>query len=80
LGLRGAAAPAAGAPRLAGSPWLNAVETAGAILRLTVTDRAAAARDIPRAVAAAGLGLHRLEIEEVSLEDVFVQLVGRTPQ
>ncbi len=65
------------ARQLAGAPWLVETDVAGATVRLTVRDQGAAAREIPRAVAALGLGLHRLEAVEVSLEDVFVSLVGR---
>jgi hypothetical protein len=46
------------------------------MMRLTVSDLAFARRDIPAAVAAAGLGLKRFDTDEVSLEEVFVQLVG----
>lgn len=68
------------AAALAGAPWLNAAEVEGASLRLTVSDEGVAAREIPRAVVAAGLGLLRLEQEEVSLEDAFVQLVGHAAE
>jgi len=64
-------------PRLEGAAWITAIEADGPHLRLTVSDRAAASREIPRAVADAGIGLVSLEADEVSLEEVFVQLVGR---
>ena len=35
-----------------------------------------AERALPVVIAAAGLGLRRLEADEVSLEEVFVELVG----
>ena len=35
-----------------------------------------AQRRIPAAISAAGVALRRFEIEEASLEDVFVELVG----
>ncbi len=43
---------------------------------MTVSDLPAAQREIPAAIAAAGVALRRFEIEEASLEDVFVELVG----
>ncbi len=65
-------------PALAGARWLKSIEEApGGIWRLLVTEPDAAAREIPRAIASAGLGLRRLETLEPSLEDVFVELVGR---
>ncbi len=64
------------AERLHGAPWLVTCEVDDATLRLTVSDPQQAARDLPRAVADASLGLLRLAQEDVSLEDVFVQLVG----
>lgn len=64
------------AERLEGAPWLVACDIVDATLRLTVSDAQRAAHVLPRAVADAELGLLRLANEEVSLEDVFVQLVG----
>ena len=69
--------PARLAAALAGAPWVTGLEPDGAALRLTVTDLATAERALPAVVAGAGLGLRRLEIDEVSLEEVFVELVGR---
>ena len=69
-----AAAAVAGA--LAGRTWLKSIETDGRALHLAVSDLATAERDIPAAIAAAGVGLRRFEIGETSLEDVFVELVG----
>ena len=74
--LEGDAAAASVASGLAGRTWLKSVETAERTLRVTVTDLAAAQREIPAAITAAGVGLQRFEIEEASLEDVFVELVG----
>ena len=72
--------PARLAAALSGAPWLTAVEPDGAALRLTVTDLPAAERDLPTVISAAGLGLRRLEVDEVSLEEVFVELVrGSVP-
>jgi ABC-2 type transport system ATP-binding protein len=69
-----AAAAVAGA--LAGRTWLKSIETDGRALHLAVSDLATAERDIPAAIAAAGVALRRFEIGETSLEDVFVELVG----
>jgi len=67
---------AALAERLTGAPWLSGTQLEGSRLRLTVSDVAQAQRSIPEAIAALGLGLRRLETGEVSLEDVFVRLIG----
>jgi uncharacterized protein YfaQ (DUF2300 family) len=61
---------------LAGRAWLKSLETADRTLRITVADLPTAQREIPAAIAAAGVALRRFEIEEASLEDVFVHLVG----
>lgn len=61
---------------LEGRPWLKSVEITDRTLRLTLSDLAAAQRDIPAVIGGAGVLLRRFEIEEASLEDVFVQLVG----
>jgi len=73
-----AATAVAGA--LAGRTWLKSIETDGRALHLAVSDLATAERDIPAAIAAAGVGLRRFEIGETSLEDVFVELVGGPAQ
>ncbi len=65
---------------LAGCAWLKSIETDGRTLRLAVSDLATAQREIPAAIAAAGVALRRFEIEETSLEDVFVELVGGPAQ
>ena len=52
------------------------IERSADTLRLTVVDMVAAERAVPSAVAAQGLALRRLEADEVSLEEVFVELVG----
>jgi ABC-2 type transport system ATP-binding protein len=70
----GAAATIASA--LAGRAWLKSLETTARTLHISVSDLAVAQREIPAVVAAAGAALHRFEIEEASLEDVFVELVG----
>ena len=62
--------------QLAGRSWIRSVETAGGTLNLGVSDLTAAEREIPAVIASAGVGLRRFQIEEASLEDVFVELVG----
>ncbi len=65
--------------RLAGSPWLLNVERTGnGRLLLAVADLPAAQRAIPQAVAELELGLRLMEIEEASLENVFIELVGES--
>ena len=70
----GGAVPLADA--LLGRAWLKSLETGERTLRMTVSDLPAAQREIPSAITAAGVLLRRFEIEEASLEDVFVELVG----
>ena len=65
------------AANLAGQPWSAAVvRGAGGAIEITVRDLGAAQRAIPALVAARGTGLSRLEAAEMSLEEVFVELVG----
>ncbi len=68
------------ADALRGRSWVKSIETDGRTLRLAVSDLATAQREIPAAIAAAGVALRRFEIEETSLEDVFVELVGGPAQ
>ena len=68
------AAAVAGA--LAGRAWLRSLEILERTLRLTVSDLPAAQREIPAAISTVAIPLRRFEIEEASLEDVFVELVG----
>lgn len=64
------------AQELAGAPWVASVERpSDQRIVVAVTDARAAQRAIPAAVANRGVGLRRLEMVEVSLEDVFVDLV-----
>jgi ABC-2 type transport system ATP-binding protein len=56
--------------------WVSAASVDGDRIVLAVTDETRAAAEVPAAVGAAGLGLKHLEFEEVSLEDVFMSLVG----
>jgi ABC-2 type transport system ATP-binding protein len=58
-------------------PWATSVNRSSAsAVEITVTDLAAAQRDIPAMVAARHIGLSRLEAGEMGLEEVFVELVG----
>ena len=61
-------------------PWVRSLERSGARLSLTVADLAQAQREIPAAVVRSGVGLRRLESGEVSLEDVFVNLIEPNEQ
>jgi len=67
---------------LRSQPWLQSMDQAdgGSRLTLTVTDLKAAQHELPGAIAAAGVGLKRLEGAEASLEDMFVELVRRAEQ
>lgn len=59
-------------------PWASAIERpSDERVVFAVTDVVRAQREIPAAAAAQGLGIRRLESVEVSLEDVFVDLVGK---
>jgi len=62
---------------LAGAPWVRTVE-AGEEGQLLVTcdDVEAAQRELPALVSRLGLALRRFGIDELDLEDVFVDLVG----
>jgi ABC-2 type transport system ATP-binding protein len=60
--------------------WFRSIETAGNLITLAVSDIELAQRELPSAIAAAGLGLRRFESGEVSLEDMFVDLVRRADQ
>ena len=68
--------PARLAQAVAAAPWIGLIERSGATLRLTVSDLPAAERELPAVVASCGLALRRLEADEVSLEEVFVELVA----
>jgi ABC-2 type transport system ATP-binding protein len=64
------------AQALSGASWLKTLERGeNGLLLLTVSNVEEAHRGIPAAVVALDLGLKRLETEEASLEDVFVELV-----
>ena len=78
--MEGAGAAAAVTSRIAGRAWLRSIETTDRTLRLAVSDLTTAQREIPAAIAEAGVALRRFEIEEASLEEVFVELVGGATQ
>jgi len=69
--------PAALIRELERRPWLRSIERDEGRLTLAVSDLKAAQRELPAAIAAADLGLKRFERAEVSLEDMFVELVRR---
>ncbi|MDO8848498.1 MAG: ABC transporter ATP-binding protein [Coriobacteriia bacterium] len=65
------------AERFAAEAWAGEVTRVnGGALSISVSDLEAARVAIPAAVAERGVGLVRLEAGEVSLEEVFVDLVG----
>jgi ABC-2 type transport system ATP-binding protein len=64
------------ADALATSPWLSGLERAPGFLRLTVTDLDAARRDVLQVLTRAPVPVRRFEVEEASLEDVFVELLS----
>ena len=58
-------------------PWASAVERGpNGSMSVTVTDVAVAQHEIPAMVAALHTGLVRMDAGEMSLEEVFVELVG----
>jgi ABC-2 type transport system ATP-binding protein len=65
------------AERLRSLPWVSAVEPDAGGLRIAVSDAPSAGRDILAAVVAAGMSLAGFERLRPTLEDVFVELVGR---
>ncbi|HEV8237077.1 MAG TPA: ABC transporter ATP-binding protein [Gemmatimonadaceae bacterium] len=74
--LEGDGAAAAVARIIAGRAWVRSIETEEGVLRIAVSDLPAAQREIPAAIATAGVALRRFEIGETSLEQVFVEIVG----
>lgn len=60
---------------LAGQTWLNGVTRSDDGWVLDITDLATAQHRLPEIIASNGWGLKRLDSQEASLEDVFVQLV-----
>ncbi len=61
---------------LAEEPWVRRIERTGDVLQLTVSDLSIAQRSVPAAIVSAGIELRRFETGEVSLEEVFVDLVS----
>ena len=65
------------ADKIATLSWATAVARgSNGAIEITVSDVAAAQREIPAMVAARDTGLSRLEAGEMGLEEVFVELVG----
>jgi ABC-2 type transport system ATP-binding protein len=64
------------AAAVAGEPWVTGVELAPGLARVTVVDLERAQRTLPGTIGLLGLRLERLETDELSLEEVFVDLVG----
>jgi len=65
------------AERFSAAPWARGVAAAAdGSLQLSVTDVHAAQTEVPAIVAERGIALRRFEGGEVSLEEVFVDLVG----
>ncbi|MBN2247337.1 MAG: ABC transporter ATP-binding protein [Coriobacteriia bacterium] len=63
--------------RLEAEAWVTGItQLADGRLSVTVSDVEAAQRALPAAIAVLGLGLKRFEPGEISLEEVFVDLVG----
>jgi ABC-2 type transport system ATP-binding protein len=71
--------PQALASALAGEAWAGALRREGRDLLVEVADLEAAYREVPALVARLGLSLRHFEADEVSLEDVFVDLVKGAP-
>ncbi|WP_431280431.1 ATP-binding cassette domain-containing protein [Leifsonia poae] len=65
------------ASALLARPWTIDVGREAGSLTVTVADVAAAQHELPGMVDALGVGLVRLEAGELTLEDVFVELVGK---
>jgi ABC-2 type transport system ATP-binding protein len=61
-------------------PWVRSIELSQGQITLAVTNLNSAQRELPAAIASAGLGLKRLEGAEKSLEDMFVELVRHAEQ
>jgi ABC-2 type transport system ATP-binding protein len=62
---------------LAGAAWLRTVEAGeGGELLVTCDDVETAQRELPALVGRLGLALRRFGVDELDLEDVFVDLVG----
>lgn len=65
------------AKQLSAEPWAtDVVQGENGLIEILVADLAEARRAVPAAIAGAGVGLTRFESGEISLEEVFVDLVG----
>ena len=62
--------------RLRGAAWEKGLDVAAGTIRVTVTDAAAAAREILPLVVSSGVVLASFEQARPTLEDVFLELVG----
>ncbi len=62
---------------LASRPWMVECSREGEIVRCITSDVEAARRDIPTILASRQMALIRMIDEEPTLEDVFVEMVGR---
>jgi ABC-type uncharacterized transport system ATPase subunit len=62
---------------LRAAPWVAAVDESHGTLRVAVHDEADAGRALLAAVAEHGVALLAFERQRPTLEDVFLQLVGR---
>jgi ABC-2 type transport system ATP-binding protein len=62
--------------RLRGAPWTSDVAVDAGLIRVSVSDPAAAGREILPLVVSGGLVLDSFERARPSLEDVFLELVG----
>jgi ABC-2 type transport system ATP-binding protein len=63
--------------RLRREPWLENVQRQEDDLLLHVKEIADAERRLPVLIAELGLPLRRLEVEELSLEEIFLEVLGR---
>lgn len=62
---------------VAAAPWCRTATRSGARIEVQASDLAAAQREVPAILAGAGAGLVRFETVEPTLEEVFVELVGK---
>jgi ABC-2 type transport system ATP-binding protein len=63
--------------RLGTFPWTTAIDSSHGVIRVAVTDPGTAGRELLPAVVAEGVSLVAYERARPTLEDVFLQLVGR---
>ncbi|MCL4499612.1 MAG: ABC transporter ATP-binding protein, partial [Chloroflexi bacterium] len=57
-------------------PWMRSVEVRNNEVVAEVSDVSEAQLKLPAAVAATGLPLRRLELKEITLEEIFVDMMG----